>query len=125
MREDLQTTRRCLTIVQRLFLWEPLSRVGPLLGASETVQVMAPGWWRGYRCLIVLTDSRLLLLRRQLKGSRTNDAAISLHSIGGVSVHASPDGGARFRLAVGLDREEFAATGPAAKLERALRASRT
>lgn len=123
MREDLQIARRSLGVVQRLVLREHLNRVGPLLGASETVQVMASGWWRGYRCLIVVTASRLLLLRRQLKCSTANDAAISLRSIGGISVHATPEGGARFRLAVGLDREEFSVAGPAAEVERALRAS--
>jgi hypothetical protein len=116
---------RSLGFVQRLVLREHLSRVGPLLSDSESVQVMAAGWWRGHRCLVVVTASRLLLLRRQLRCSTANDAAISLRSIEGISVHAIPEGGARFRLAVGLDREEFSVTGPAAKVEGALRDSRT
>lgn len=117
--------RRPLGFVQRLVLRKHVSRLGPLLGASEAVQVMAAGWWRGRRCLVVVTASRLLLLRRHLKCSTANDAAISLRSIGRINDHTIPEGGARFRLAVGLDWEEFSVDGPAAKVERALRASQT
>lgn len=125
MREDLKAARRSLGFAQRLMLREQLSRVELLLGSSETVQVMAPGWWRGHRSLVVVTTSRLLLLRRQLKCSTVDHAAFTFRSIAHRSVHASPPEGARFRLSVGLDLQEFSVTSRVAEVERALCASRT
>ncbi|GAA1760774.1 hypothetical protein [Kocuria aegyptia] len=125
MREDLKTARRALGVVQRLLLREHLQRVEQLLDPSETVQVLTPGWWRGHRSLVVVTTSRLLLLRRQLKCSSADHAAYSFRRIGQLSVHAAPPEGARFRITVGLDLEEFSVTGRAAELERALLTART
>lgn len=124
MREDLRAASRCLGLFQRLVLREPLRRTEPLMGPSETVQVLAPGWWRGRRSVVVVTTSRLLLVRRQLRWSSADHAAFAFPSIGHLSVHASPPDGARFRLAVGPSHEEFSVNGYVAEIERALRASR-
>lgn len=96
-----------------------------MLGPSETVQAMAPGWWRGHRSLIVVTTTRLLLLRRQLRCPSAGHAAFTLGRIGQLSVHATPEEGARFRLSLGLDMEEFSVTCRVAEIERALYASRS
>lgn len=105
-------------------LREHLHRAEELLGSSETVQVLTPGWWRGHRSLIVVTTSRLLLLRRRRKCSWADHGAYSFRSIAHLSVHPSPPEGARFRITVGLDLEEFSVTGRVAELERALQRSR-
>lgn len=123
VREDLQTASRSLGLAQRFLLREQLGRLESLLGPAETMQALAPAWWRGHRSLAVVTTSRLLLVRRELRCSSRNQASFPLRVISQLSVHAAPPHGARFRLAVGLDLEEFSTTGLATELEQSLRAA--
>lgn len=83
-----------------------------------------PEWWWGYRSLLVVTTSWLLLLQRQLRCSSADHGAHSLRTIAHVSVHPFPSEGARFRIAAGLELGESSVTGCMAGLERALHAPR-
>ena len=121
MREDLAAAGRFLGLAQRLTLREPLHRVESLLDPAETVRLLVPGWWRGHRSVVVVTTSRLLLVRRHLRWSAADQAVFPLRGISHLSVHASPPEGARFRLAAGLDLEEFSVTEHVAEVRRALR----
>lgn len=121
MRDDLKAAYRALGLMQRFLLREYLGQLEPLLEPAETVQVLTPGWWRAQRCLVVVTTSRLLLLRRRLKCSLANQVIFSLQRITYVSVHPTPPDGARFRLAVGLDVEEFSVAQGVEELRRSLR----
>lgn len=125
MREDLHAASRALGLVQRVVLREHLRRVEPLMGPSETVRLVAPGWWRGHRSAVVVTTSRLLLVRRKLGVGSLTHAAFTLPSIAHLSVHVSPPEGARFRLGVGRDPEEFSVTRHGTEIGRALLAART
>ncbi|MFI7482375.1 hypothetical protein ACH9EU_08140 [Kocuria sp. M1R5S2] len=120
MREDLRAAGRGLTLSQRLLLREHLRRTETLLDTAETVQAVAPGWWRGHRSVVVVTTCRLLLVRRELLRFSSDRATIALGTIEDLAVHASPPDGARFRISVGLGQEEFSVTHHVAAVERAL-----
>lgn len=120
MREDLRAAGRSLTLSQRFLLREHLRRTETLLDAAETVRTVAPGWWRGHRSVVVVTTSRLLLVRRELTRTAPDRAAIALGAIEDFSVHASPPDGARFRVSVGLGHEEFSVTRHVDEVQRAL-----
>jgi hypothetical protein len=120
VREDLRAAGRGLTLTQRLLLREHLRRTEDLLDPAESVQAVAPGWWRGHRSVVVVTSSRLLLVRRELVRVSPDRAAIARGTIDELSVHASPPDGARFRVSVGLGHEEFSVTHHVAEVRRAL-----
>ena len=123
MRADLHAASRCLGLFPRVVLREPLARVPPLLADTETVQALAPVWWRGRQALAVVTNTRLLLVRRPLKCSTTSHAGFSFHRITHLTVHPAPPQGVHVRLLAGLDAEEFSLTHRSTELERALRAA--
>ena len=78
---------------------------------------------RAAAAVVVGEDGRLLLVRRHLRWSPAYQAVFPLRGISHLSVHASPPEGARFRLAAGLDLEEFSVTEHVAEVRRALRAA--
>lgn len=121
IRTDLHTASRCLGLTQRVLLREHLHRVGALLGAAETVRLLAPARWRSHRAVAVLTDTRLLLVRRPPMCSPTDHASFPFHRITHLTVHPVPPQGARVRIMVGLDLEEFSITGSSPGFENALR----
>ena len=123
MRADLKAACRPLGVVQRFVLREHLWQLESMLGPAETVRIMASGWWRGHRALIAVTSGRLLLVRGTPQYAATADATVALGSISHLSVHASPPCGARFRVGVGLDLEEFSVARHSGPVERALRES--
>ena len=62
VRGDLKAACRPLGLGER-FVWrQQLRTAESWLDPSETVQALAPGWWRGHRSLAVVTTSRLLLI---------------------------------------------------------------
>lgn len=121
MRRDLIAAHGPLGVIEYLWLREHLRRVEALLGAPETVRAMAPAWWRGQRTLVVVTTSRLLLVRRQLNCSTRDHVTYPLHSIGTLRAHACPPEGMRFRVGLGLDLEEFSVIRRGDLVKRALR----
>lgn len=125
MRTDLTAAYRALGMRQRFVLREYLGRLESLLGPAETVRVLTPGRWRAQRCLVVVTTSRLLLLHRPSKCSSMHQLTFWLQRITHFGVHATPPEGTRFRLAVGLDLEEFSVAGGVEDLERHLREAMT
>lgn len=124
MREDLTAACRPLGVIQRVVLRELLRRAESLLEPAETVQVLAPGWWRGRRTLVVVTTSRLLLVRRESKCATRDQVTYPLRRIGALRVHACPPEGVRFRVSMGLDLDEFSVTRHGDRLEHALRGAR-
>ena len=123
VREDLAAAGALMGVVQRVLLREHLRRTEVLLDPAETVQVLAPGWWRGRRTLVLVTTSRLLLVRRQLRCSTRHHMTCPLRSIGTLRVHACPPEGVRFRVGVGLGLEEFSVTRHGDLVDRELRRS--
>lgn len=71
---------------------------------------------------MVLNTDRLLSVRGQLKGSRTDQASFSLKTITHLGVHAVPPQGVRIRFTAGLNAEDFTVTGRGAEFAQALRA---
>ncbi|GAA1753707.1 hypothetical protein [Kocuria aegyptia] len=124
MREDLTAACGPWGVIQRVLLREHLRRAEVLLDPAETVQVVAPGWWRCRRTLVVVTTTRLLLVRRELKFSVLDQGIYPLHSIRALRVHTCPLEGMRFRVSVGLDLEEFSVARHGDLVEHALRRSR-
>jgi hypothetical protein len=122
--ENPTAVGRSLGVVQRFVLREQLRRLEDFLDPLETVQVMAPGWWRGHRSLVAVTTARVVLVRRALTRSTFHPASFLLRAIEHLNVHPAPPEGLRFRLTVGLDLEEFTVTGHWTEFERALRAPR-
>ncbi|GEO94388.1 hypothetical protein [Kocuria turfanensis] len=125
MREDLIAACRHWGVIQRVSMREHLRRAEALLDPAETVHVVAPGWWRGQRTLVLVTTSRLLLVRRELKCSTRDHGTYPLRSIGALRVHACPPEGVRFRVGAGLDLEEFSVTRHGDLVEHALRKARS
>lgn len=125
MREDLTAACRPLGLIQRVLLREQLRRAAMLLDPAETVQVLAPGWWRGQRTLVVVTTARLLLVRRESTCATRDQVTYPLRSIGALRVHACPPEGTRFRVSMGLDLEEFSVTRHGDLVERTLRGARS
>lgn len=121
MRQDLRTARGTLGPVQRFLLREPLRRLDTLLAPAESLLVLAPGWWRGHRGVAVVTTSRLLLVRRAGAGSSRDHVARALGGLGKLHLHASPPDGARLRLPLGPEHEEFSVTMHGARLRHLLR----
>ncbi|MEB2528519.1 hypothetical protein [Kocuria rosea] len=125
MREDLTAACRLLGVIQRVVLREQLRRAEVLLDPAETVQVLAPGWWRCQRTLVVVTTSRLLLVRRELGCFTRDQVTYPLRGIGTLRVQACPPEGVRFRVSMGLDLEEFSVTRHGDLVEHALRGARS
>ena len=123
VREDLKAAYRRLGLGQRLLLRQQLKKVESMLDPSETTQILAPGQWRGQPIIAVLTTSRLLLARPEQKQPSTHQAVFARSSISQLSVHPCPPKGARFRLKLGLNLEEFTVTQHGAEFERLLRAN--
>lgn len=123
VREDLKSAYRRLGLGQRLLLRQQLKKVESMLDPSEATQILAPGQWRGQPIIAVVTTSRLLLVRAQQKQPSSHQAVFPRGSISQLNVHPCPPGGARFRLKLGLNLEEFTITQHGAEFERLLRAS--
>jgi len=121
MREDLQAAYGSLGRAQRLSYRDHLEEVEPLLHSVETVQVLAPGWWGGHRCLFVVTASRLLLVHRGATGSTAGHAVFVLRELTHLTVHPTTPTGARFRVAAGARLEDITVDRHSADLEQALR----
>jgi len=109
--------------MQRVVWREYLRRAESLLTLGETTQVVAPGPWRGEPSLVVVTSSRLLLIRRKIEGSAHREATFPLRSLGVLHVDAWAPEEVRLRVSVGRDLEEFTVTAHAGQLEHTLRAS--
>lgn len=124
MREDLAMACRFLGVIHRWALRQPLREAESLLVPAETVQVLAPGWWRAQRSLIVVTTSRVLLVRRQVQGSSPHQATYPVGRLEVLRVEVCSPEETRFRVRVGLDLEEFSVTRHGAQVERVLRTPR-
>ncbi|KUG53867.1 hypothetical protein AVL61_15160 [Kocuria rosea subsp. polaris] len=106
MRDDLRFARH-LTLRERLLLRHSLRRADCLLHPSETVQFSARGWWRGDHCLVLVTASRVLLIRCSTKYPHRDHMAFDFDGLTHLSAHEAPPAGARLRIAAGSSWEEF------------------
>ena len=121
MRDDLEAAYRALGLRHRCVFREYLGRLESLLGPAETVRVLTPGRWRAQRCLVVVTTSRLVLLHRPRKCFSMHQLTFWWQRITHFGVPATHPERGRFRLAAGLDPEEFSAARGVDALERNLR----
>lgn len=107
MRPDLQYAARRLGILQQILSGRQLQQIEALLGSTEAVEAIGAGTWRGRRAMVVVTSSRLLLVRRPSAQRPPARCVVPLPRTSQVEVIPLFPAGARLQMLCGDRLEEF------------------